>query len=104
MVFFISLRTFLKQAAILSLCSPSLLLANEDYAFPLGPDHTPTQLNMSRKLAHPPAYNEAYANNLLIQPSTGAVRLNYESLNLPGGESMGMLGGDVLVSVKTTCA
>ena len=55
---------------------------------------------MSRKLAHPPAYNEAYANNLLIQPSTGAVRLNYESLNLPGGESMGMLGGDVLVSVN----
>ncbi|MBV5268232.1 MAG: hypothetical protein JZU67_07005, partial [Burkholderiaceae bacterium] len=74
-------------------------MADEEYTFPLGPDHTPTQLNMSAKLANPPAYNEAYANNQLIQPTPSAVRLTFESLNLPGGESMGMLGGDVLVSV-----
>ncbi len=81
------------------LCLPALALADDDYTFPLGPDHTPTKLNMSSKLAHPPTYNEAYANNHLIQPKPSAVRLTYESLNLPGGESMGMLGGDVLVNV-----
>ena len=81
------------------LCLPALALADEDYTFPLGPDHTPTKLKMSAKLANPPTYNEAYANNHLIQPTTSAVRLTYESLNLPGGESMGMLGGDVLVNV-----
>ena len=82
------------------LCLPALAMANDDYTFPLGPDHTPTKLNMSNQLAHPPTYNEAYANNHLIQPTTSAVRLTYESLNLPGGESMGMLGGDVLVNVN----
>ena len=81
------------------LCLPALALADDEYTFPLGPDHTPTKLKMSAKLANPPTYNEAYANNHLIQPTTSAVRLTYESLNLPGGESMGMLGGDVLVNV-----
>ena len=112
-VLFASLRTFagqtksrqlgikpnLKACFLLLLCIPTLAVADEEYTFPLGPDHTPTQLNMSAKLANPPAYNEAYANNQLIQPTPSAVRLTFESLNLPGGESMGMLGGDVLVSV-----
>ena len=112
-VLFASLRTFagqtksrqlgikpnLKTCFLLLLCIPTLAVADEEYTFPLGPDHTPTQLNMSAKLANPPAYNEAYANNQLIQPTPSAVRLTFESLNLPGGESMGMLGGDVLVSV-----
>ena len=112
-VLFATLRTFagqaksrqlgikpnLKACFLLLLCIPTLAVADEEYTFPLGPDHTPTQLNMSAKLANPPAYNEAYANNQLIQPTPSAVRLTFESLNLPGGESMGMLGGDVLVSV-----
>ena len=112
-VLFATLRTFagqaksrqlgikpnLKACFLVLLCIPTLAVADEEYTFPLGPDHTPTQLNMSAKLANPPAYNEAYANNQLIQPTPSAVRLTFESLNLPGGESMGMLGGDVLVSV-----
>ena len=112
-VLFATLRTFagqaksrqlgikpnLKTCFLVMLCIPTLAVADEEYTFPLGPDHTPTQLNMSAKLANPPAYNEAYANNQLIQPTPSAVRLTFESLNLPGGESMGMLGGDVLVSV-----
>ena len=112
-VLFATLRTFagqaksrqlgikpnLKACLLVLLCIPTLAVADEEYTFPLGPDHTPTQLNMSAKLANPPAYNEAYANNQLIQPTPSAVRLTFESLNLPGGESMGMLGGDVLVSV-----
>ena len=112
-VLFATLRTFagqaksrqlgikpnLKTCFLVLLCIPTLAVADEEYTFPLGPDHTPTQLNMSAKLANPPAYNEAYANNQLIQPTPSAVRLTFESLNLPGGESMGMLGGDVLVSV-----
>ena len=112
-VLFATLRTFagqaksrqlgikpnLKACFLVLLCIPTLAVADEEYTFPLGPDHTSTQLNMSAKLANPPAYNEAYANNQLIQPTPSAVRLTFESLNLPGGESMGMLGGDVLVSV-----
>ncbi len=112
-VLFASLHTFAGQTAIrllgikpnlrasllALLCLPTLAMADDEYTFPLGPDHTPTQLNMSTKLANPPTYNEAYANNQLIQPTPSALRLTFESLNLPGGESMGMLGGDVLVSV-----
>jgi hypothetical protein len=95
----LGIKPNLKACFLLLLCIPTLAVADEEYTFPLGPDHTPTQLNMSAKLANPPAYNEAYANNQLIQPTPSAVRLTFESLNLPGGESMGMLGGDVLVSV-----
>ena len=95
----LGIKPNLRASLLALLCLPTLAMADDEYTFPLGPDHTPTQLNMSTKLANPPTYNEAYANNQLIQPTPSAVRLTFESLNLPGGESMGMLGGDVLVSV-----
>ena len=82
------------------LCLPALALADEDYTFPLGPDHTPTKLNMSAKLARPPAYSEAEAKSNQIQPKLTGIRKTFESLNLPGGESMGMLGGELLVNVN----
>jgi hypothetical protein len=95
---FFLVRAYLAGAlALMPLFFPTLAVADD--TFPLGPDHTPTKLNMSPRLANPPNYNEAYANNFLIQPTASAVRLTFESLNLPGGESMGMLGGDLLVSV-----
>ena len=82
------------------LCLPALALADDDYTFPLGPDHTPTKLNMSTKLARPPAYSEAEAKSNQIQPKLTGIRKTFESLNLPGGESMGMLGGELLVNVN----
>ncbi len=82
------------------LCCSTLAMADEEYTFPLGPNHTPTKLNMSAKLARPPAYNVAQSKDNLITPSPSGLRMTYESLNLPGGESMGMLGGDYLVSVN----
>ncbi|CAN4272743.1 hypothetical protein MCECM63_01158 [Methylophilaceae bacterium] len=89
------------QASLLALlCLPSLALADNDYTFPLGPDHTPTKLNMSSKLARPPAYSEAESKSNQIQPKLTGIRKTFESLNLPGGESMGMLGGELLVNVN----
>jgi hypothetical protein len=85
-------------AALLCFSAPAM--ADEEYAFPLGPDHTPTKLNMSAKLARPPAYNVSQSKENLITPSPSGLRLTYESLNLPGGENMGMLGHDYLVSVN----
>ena len=82
----------------MTFCLPSMAFADD--AFPLGPDHTPTKLIITPRLANPPNYNEAYTNNALIQPSASAVRLTYESINLPGGESMGMIGGDMLINVN----
>lgn len=89
------------QASLLALlCLPSLALADNDYTFPLGPDHTPTKLNMSSKLARPPAYSEAESKSNQIQTKLTGIRKTFESLNLPGGESMGMLGGELLVNVN----
>ena len=89
------------QASLLALlCLPLLALADNDYTFPLGPDHTPTKLNMSSKLARPPAYSEAESKSNQIQPKLTGIRKTFESLNLPGGESMGMLGGELLVNVN----
>lgn len=82
------------------LCIPTLAVADEEYVFPLGPDHPPTKLNMSTKLARPPAYSEAEAKSNQIQPKLTGIRKTFESLNLPGGESMGMLGGELLVNVN----
>ena len=70
-------------AALLCFSAPAM--ADEEYAFPLGPDHTPTKLNMSAKLARPPAYNVSQSKENLITPSPSGLRLTYESLNLPGG-------------------
>ena len=99
---FIIQPTFARLCSLLIalLCLPALAVADDDYTFPLGPDHTPTKLNMSTKLTNPPIYNEAYANNHLIKPTSSAVRFTYESLKLPGKETMGMLGADLLVSVN----
>jgi len=96
---FIGMNPDLRIWLLALLCLPALAMADDDYTFPLGPEHTPTKLKMSAKLANPPTYNAAYSNQHLIQPTQSAVRLTFESLNLPGGESMGMLGGDVLVQV-----
>lgn len=35
-----------------------------------------------------------------IKPTSTAIRMTYESLKLPGGEDMGMLGGDLLLKVS----
>ncbi len=35
-----------------------------------------------------------------IKPTPTAIRITYESLRLPGGEDMGMLGGDLLLNVS----
>lgn len=35
-----------------------------------------------------------------IKPTSTAIRMTYESLKLPGGEDMGMLGGDLLFNVS----
>ena len=75
---------------------PNISLAEEEYTFPLGPDHTPTTLRMSQAMANPPVY----APQTYITPSPTAIRMTYESLSLPGGEKMGMLGADLLVSVN----
>ena len=75
---------------------PNISLAEEEYVFPLGPDHTPTTLRMSQAMANPPVY----APQTYITPSPTAIRMTYESLSLPGGENMGMLGADLLVSVN----
>ena len=75
---------------------PNISLAEEEYVFPLGPDHTPTTLRMSQAMANPPVY----APQTYITPSPTAIRMTYESLSLPGGEKMGMLGADLLVSVN----
>ncbi len=89
------------QVSLLALlCLPSFALADNDYTFPLGPDHTPTKLNMSSKLARPPVYSEAESQSNQIQPKLTGIRKTFESLNLPGGESMGMLGGELLVNVN----
>ncbi|MSP87093.1 MAG: hypothetical protein EXR38_06970 [Methylotenera sp.] len=81
---------------IVAACWPSISLAEEEYTFPLGPDHTPTTLHMSQAMANPPAY----APQTYIKPSPTAIRMTYESFSLPGGENMGMLGADLLVSVN----
>jgi hypothetical protein len=113
-VLFATLRTFagqaksrqlgikpnLKTCFLVLLCIPTLAVADEEYTFPLGPDHTPTKLNMSSKLARPPAFSEAEAKSNQIQPKLSGIRKTFESLNLPGGESMGMLGGELLVNVN----
>ena len=75
---------------------PNISLAEEEYVFPLGPDHTPTTLRMSQAMANPPVY----APQTYITPSPTAIRMTYESLSLLGGEKMGMLGADLLVSVN----
>ncbi len=74
---------------------PSIALAEDEYTFPLGPDHTPTSLRMSQAIANPLVATQTY-----IKPSPTMIRMTYESLNLPGGENMGILGADLLVSVN----
>ncbi len=83
--------------AVLAMCWPAISLAEDEYTFPLGPEHTPTKLQMSHAMAHPPTY---IAANPTIQPSPTAIRMTYESLSLPAGEKMGMLGGDLLINVN----
>jgi hypothetical protein len=51
---------------------------------------------MSQAIANPPSY----AQQTYIKPSPTAIRMTYESLSLPGGENMGMLGGNLLVNVN----
>ena len=82
------------------LCLPIISQAETEYTFPLGPNHTPTTLKMTTRLAQAPAYNVSQSKENLITPSPSGLRMTYESLNLPGGESMGMLGGDYLLSVN----
>ena len=92
-------RQTLQPLAMLGMVAaswPSIALAEEEYTFPLGPDHTPTSLRMSQAMANPPVY----APQTYITPSPTAIRMTYESLSLPGGEKMGMLGADLLVSVN----
>ena len=74
---------------------PGIALAEDEYTFPLGPEHTPTKLRMSQAIANPPVATQTY-----IKPSPTAIRMTYESLSLPGGENMGMLGGNLLVNVN----
>ena len=91
-------RQTLQPLAMLGMVAaswPSVALAEDEYTFPLGPDHTPTSLRMSQAIANPPVATQTY-----IKPSPTAIRMTYESLSLPGGENMGMLGGDLLVSVN----
>ena len=85
----------LAMLAMIAVCWPGKALAEEEYTFPLGPEHTPTKLQMSQAIANPPVASQTY-----IKPSPTAIRMTYESLSLPGGENMGMLGGDLLVSVN----
>lgn len=85
----------LAMLGMVTACWPSMALAEEEYTFPLGPEHTPTKLQMSQAIANPPVATQTY-----IKPSPTAIRMTYESLSLPGGENMGMLGGDLLVSVN----
>ena len=92
-------RQTLQPLALLGIVAigwPNISLAEEEYVFPLGPDHTPTTLRMSQAMANPPVY----APQTYITPSPTAIRMTYESLSLPGGEKMGMLGADLLVSVN----
>ncbi len=91
-------RQTLQPLAMLGMVAaswPSIALAEEEYTFPLGPDHTPTSLRMSQAIANPPVATQTY-----IKPSPTAIRMTYESLSLPGGESMGVLGGNLLVNVN----
>ncbi len=92
-------RQTLQPLALLGIVAigwPNISLAEEEYVFPLGPDHTPTTLRMSQAMANPPVY----APQTYITPSPTAIRMTYESLSLLGGEKMGMLGADLLVSVN----
>ena len=92
-------RQTLQPLALLGIVAigwPNISLAEEEYVFPLGPDHTPTTLRMSQAMANPPVYEQ----QTYITPSPTAIRMTYESLSLLGGEKMGMLGADLLVSVN----
>ncbi|CAN4273319.1 hypothetical protein MCEREM3_01210 [Methylophilaceae bacterium] len=82
------------------LCLPAISQAEMEHAFPTDPNPTPTTLQMSSRLAQAPAYNVSQSKENLITPSPSGLRMTYESLNLPGGENMGMLGHDYLVSVN----
>lgn len=82
------------------LCFPAISQAEIEHVFPLDQNHTATSLKMTTRLAQAPAYNISQSKENLITPSPSGLRMTYESLNLPGGESMGMLGHEFLVSVN----
>ena len=87
-----------------ALSYPITSYAEDDVELPLGPNHTPTSLHLTYTLLNPPVME---TTNLAadhipadLKPTPTAIRLTYESLRLPGGENMGMLGGDLLLNVS----